>query len=273
MEEIEANDISLFCEGYKSKGNGNKSKFNKCWKHAVKGSTFCEHHMPNSPFVCEGFRSNGKRCLQLKKAGKSFCCNEHDPCFVLETKPSEFAIKDLVIRKEPWLLLKQKVRDCYSNEVIKLYENKPLKEMKVDHFVPLELAANVLDKLPNLKRSDETRLKSAIKDTFNQEFNLGLTAKDISEDKFAAMQHFSIDFKRNKVNEAGINFYLTESFTMARRSITSKIIKEVTTSLESCRDYLTENHETSASIDNYVNGIDDLMDSLHIRNMKTSCDF
>jgi len=34
MEEIEANDISLFSEGYRSKGNGNKSKFNKCWKHA-----------------------------------------------------------------------------------------------------------------------------------------------------------------------------------------------------------------------------------------------
>jgi len=269
MEEIEVNDISLFCEGYKSKGYGSKSKFNKCWKHAVKGSTFCEHHMPNSPFICEGLRTNGKKCLQLKKKGSNFCCNEHDPDYVHETNSSEFKIKDLPTQKEPWLLLKQKVRDCYSNEVIKLYENKPLKQMQVDHFVPLELAANVLDKLPNLKRSDEVKLKVAIKDTFNQEFNLGLTAKDISNDKSAAMQHFSIDFKRNKVNEAGISFYLTESFTMARRSVTSKIIEEVTTSLDCCKEHLTTNHETSSTIDSYINGIEDLMDLLQIKNMKS----
>jgi hypothetical protein len=87
------------------------------------------------------------------------------------------------------------------------------------------------------------------------------------------MQHFSIDFKRNKVNEAGINFYLTEAFTMARRSVTSKIIEEVTTSLETCKDFMTSNHETSIILDNYLSGIEDLMDSLQIKNVKTSCVF
>jgi len=270
MEEIEVNEISFFCEGYKTKGNGNKTKVNKCWKHAVKGSTFCEHHMPNSPFICEGTRTNGKKCYQLKKAASSYCCDEHNPDFILQTSPIEFKIKDLENSKEPWLLLKQKIRDCYSNEVIKLYENKPSSQMQVDHVVPLELAADVLGKLPDLKKSEEAKLKLIIKDTFNQDFNLGLTAKDIKEDKSAAMQHFSIDFKRNKVNEAGINFYLTEAFTMARRSVTSKIIQEVTTSLETCKDFMTSNHETSTVLDNYVGGIDDLMNSLHIKNMKTS---
>jgi bacterioferritin (cytochrome b1) len=54
--------------------------------------------------------------------------------------------------------------------------------MQVDYSVPLELAANVLDKLPNFKKSDEVRSKSATKNIINQDLIIGLTARDISDD-------------------------------------------------------------------------------------------
>ena len=119
----------------------------------------------------------------------------------------------------------------------------------------LNLGRDAFDRLKYLKKSESDLLKSSIKVTFNEDFNLGLTEDQINLKKTSAMQKFGLD---------GISFYLTESFQMATRAKTSRIIGEVTTSFDLIRSHLTDNNPTSSVLINYDTELEGIMESMRL---------
>ena len=249
--------ISPFCTEIKS-SNGRK-----CENYAVKGSTLCHQHTPKSSVICAGYTRKGTKCKAYRKSGSLYCRIDHDPNETRSTDTSEFRIGGLRESKEAKILLYRNQLDPFTEKPIET-DKVSIQNYHLDHFVELNLGRDAFDRLKYLKKSESDLLKSSIKVTFNEDFNLGLTEDQINLKKTSAMQKFGLAYRMNNVHKDGISFYLTESFQMATRAKTSRIIGEVTTSFDLIRSHLTDNNPTSSVIVNYDTELEGIMESMRL---------
>ena len=231
-----------------------------CQNLAIKGSIYCNLHIPNSSFICEGVKRDGTKCRAFKRKNSRFCRPEHDPDILRSTDPLDFRESNLrTDSRLSSLLLNQRCRDCYSDEMIKDWK-KPMSKKQIDHYFELNLARDAYDCLRTKHVSEELdQLKVDVRHTFNQEFNLGLTDEKINQSKTSAIQNFANDYKTNSVNEEGLKFYLRNAPEIRTRGIVSKIINKVTTSVDLINEHFTTNVKDSTIKDNYLNEIEEMV--------------
>lgn len=252
-------EATLFCQAITVKGK-------KCKSFSIKNSTFCDCHNPSNK--CQGTKRDGTKCLGRKRIDSDYCCDDHNPLIERSTDPLDFRqinLRQEMIGKVLW---KRNHVDPYSNNVIKAWE-KPISGYHLDHVFEINLAREVYDGLRHVKAisADELdNLKRTIKITVNQEFNLALTEEKINLGKTAAMQNFALDYRKDTVNNDGIKHYFRQSAqTRLTRGNVSNICKEITISVDSISDHIAEINEDEKTTDLYLNGLEDIMESLKIR--------
>lgn len=235
----------------------------RCKKYAIKGGEYCELHIPDSPFVCQGFTRTGAKCGAAKEEGSDYCCEDHNPANIRSTDPAIFRIPGLRASRMNAVLEYRNNMDLYSDEAIEI--KKDGNRIHLDHHVELNLGRDVFDSLRknDLNTEDAEKLKSDIKVTFNENFNLSFTDEKVNMKKTAAMQQFADAYKADEV-KGGLEYYVLETFHMATRGKTSRIITEVTTSFDSVIDHMRNNTSTTRSNELYVEGLADMMTAMKL---------
>jgi len=254
-----AKEFSVFCT-YIIAENGSK-----CQNIAIKGSIYCNLHMTNSTYVCEGLKMDGTKCRAFKRKGSRFCRPEHDPELERSTDTLEFREPNLRnISRLSSLLLNQNNRDCFTEEIIKTWKN-PGDEVHIDHFFELNLARDLYDRIRNKHDPTElSDLKSNVKDVINKEFNLGLTDEKINQSKSAAIQNFANDYKSESVDKDGLKFYFRNAPKIRTRGLVSKIIDKVTTSVDLITDHLTNDLKDTSSKADYMLQLEEMVKTWNI---------
>lgn len=233
----------------------------KCSNYAIKGGSYCKLHLPNSPYVCAGFKRNGIKCKAFKRKDSLYCCADHDPDIERSTDPLEFRVGNLRSSKLSKILRIQEDKDCFSDEVIETWK-KPIDNYHIDHFFELNLARDAFDRMrKDVTKRESMKLKDDVKITFNQEFNLGLTDEKINQSKTSAMQSFATDYKSSSVDKDGIRFYLRNSPNIRTRGIVSKIVEKVTTSVDLVKDHFTNNVEDSPAKISYLTELEEMVET------------
>jgi hypothetical protein len=250
-------ETTVLCQALKA------DNISKCRNFALKGSTFCGIHLPDSPYVCQGTTRDGRKCKARKAKKSDYCCKDHDPSNERSTDPSIFRIPDLRNDRMSAVMEYRNNMDLFSQELIDM--DKDADRVHLEHHVEMNLGRDAYDSLrpTNMKLVDAEKLRDNIKITFNENFNLSFTDRTVNQKKTAAMQNFADDYKADKV-KGGLEYYVLESFHMATRGKTANIIKEVTNSFDSIVDHMTNTHETSNTNTLYVEKLEDMMAAMKL---------
>ena len=255
MEKI--SEISIWCQGVKNLTQ------TRCSNRAIKGGMYCNLHLPDSPLVCQGIKRNGTKCKAFKRKGLDFCCPEHDPAKEPTTDPLDFRFTNLRKNRMDSVLEYRNNMDLYSDEKIDM--KKDARRLHLDHHVELNLGRDAYDSLKGngMKSQDAERLKSNIKVTFNKNFNLSFTDETVNMKKTAAMQNFADAYKTDNL-KGGLEDYVLESFHMATRGKTSRIIAEVITSFDLVINHMRDNYGTTTSNTLYVEKLEDMFAAMKL---------
>ena len=122
------------------------------------------------------------------------------------------------------------------------------------------MARDIYDRVRTKHVSEDlNQLKVNVRDTFNQDFNLGLTDEKINQSKTSAVQSFANDYKTDSVNKDGFKFYLRNAPKIRTRGVVSKVINKVTTSVDLITEHFTNNVKDSTVKENYLNELQDMV--------------
>jgi len=233
---------------------------NRCKKFKFKEYNFCQYHIPDSPYLCEGTKKDGMKCNSLKREGSDYCSDMHDPELGM-TDPLIFREVDLRKNKLTIILRNQNETDFYSKEPIDIWK-KPIDRYHIDHIAELNLARDVFDKLKVSHRSESDQLKANLKTTFNQDFNLALTDEGINQAKSAAIQSFATAYRHNDIHKDGLKHYLRKSSHRPTRAVVGNIAEEVQCSLIGVTDYIFEEYEKNDVNDAIIEEVENMMDKM-----------
>ena len=167
-----------WCQAKKKNGE-------KCKNYAIKGGTFCHCHNPNDETLCAGTKRDGTRCRKGHRKNSLYCSDDHDPEFERSSDPSYYRISGLRDQRLAQVLHLRGNMDGFTGDAIKVWE-KPIQNYDIDHVIEINLGRDMFDRLKDIKQSDSNRLKSNIKTTFNQNFNLVVTEMPVNMAKTAA---------------------------------------------------------------------------------------
>jgi hypothetical protein len=117
----------------------------------------------------------------------------------------------------------------------------------LDHFWEVNIGRDIYDHVSrDVKSGAANTLKTRIKDSFNQSFNLGFTEGSVNNAKCAAVVEFSNDLKFREAHDEGLPHYLRQRFTQkaVTRGDVARISTRIVTAYDDLREHLVKEYDS-----------------------------
>jgi hypothetical protein len=191
--------------------------------------------------ICQGLKRNRQPCKAPAMKGSLYCREDHNP-EILTTDTDEFRKPNLRSLAGPGVRMRTANKDAFTD--LPLDQEGLMYDL--DHFWEVNIGRDIYDHVSrDIKSGAANSLKTRIRDSFNQSFNLGFTEGSVNNAKCAAVVEFSNDLKFKEAHDEGLPHYLRQRFTQkaVTRGDVARISARIVVAYDDLREHLAKEYD------------------------------